>query len=150
MFKNEMQMHGTEVKLNQIIARNSHGEMVIMVECVSNFEMVRFNDRYGDRLYSGGIVKTMQTSPAICNQELLKLVEDYTQKLDPDFFKTTPEGVYTSDDIARVLNLSSEDKFIYLSFRTQAERETFLLKQVMYMYKLREQEKLLNNDYYLN
>ncbi len=54
------------------------------------------------------------------------------------------------NDVARALNMSSEEKFRFISLGTNESRERFLLSQMNYLVKLREQENLLNNDYFLN
>ncbi len=40
----EMQAFGSEVRVKQIVATNSMGEMVIVVEGLNNFEVVSFHD----------------------------------------------------------------------------------------------------------
>jgi len=60
-----------------------------------------------------------------------------------------PEGVYILD-IARALNLSSDDKFNFIFTKPPEQQENFLLMQMRCTIKLREQEKKLNNDFSLN
>jgi len=47
-------------------------------------------------------------------------------------------------------NLSSDDKYHFISLFEQTRQEQFLIGQIKYLFKLREQEKLLKNDYFLN
>jgi hypothetical protein len=145
-----MQEYGSEVKLRQIVAKNSKGEMVITIEGVSNFELVSFEDPMPGKLYSGGLVKPLWCDDEITDRSLFQLIIDYTDKLDGDFLSKVKGGTITTADIARALNLSSEDKYKFIASPTRRLREQFLFGQMRYLFKLREQEKLLNNDYYLN
>ncbi len=146
----EMQSFGSEVKIKQIVATNSMGEMVIVVEGLSNFEVVSFQDPLPGKLYSGGRILLLNNDQPVKNGELLKVLLNYAKDLDPEFLKDMQGRDILYNDIARALNLSSEDKFKFISLATHESRERFLLSQMHYLVKLREQENLLNNDYFLN
>jgi hypothetical protein len=148
--KSTMQSFGTEVRLKQIVAKNSQGEMVIVVEGVSNFEMISFNDPAENKLYAAGKVKEIKNDREISDPELIKMIIHYSENLDPEFLKDINGNTIKLNDVAMALNLSSEDKFSYISTRGLNEKEKFLKAQMSILLKLREQEKLLNNDYYLN
>ena len=151
LLKNEMQMIGSEVKLKEIVAKNSHDEMVIMVEGVRNFELIRFNERFKEKLYSGGTIRHLDSSIKVTQQELIDLIHKYSRDLVPDFLENLLKNDhFYADSLAKALNLSSEDKFNYLKLKTGLNKERFLQKQIEYLYKLREQENFLNNDFYLN
>lgn len=148
--KNQIQSFGTEVRLKQIVAKNSQGEMVIMVEGVSNFEMISYKDPAEGKMYAAGKVKELRSDREINDLELLRMVIDYSDNLDPQFLKNVKGNTMYLNDIAGALNLSSEDKYKYISLISLNDREKFLKAQMSILLKLREQEKLLNNDYYLN
>jgi Lon protease-like protein len=148
--KNQMQSYGTEVRLKQIVAKNTQGEMVIMVEGVSNFEMISFNDPAEGKLYAAGKIKELKSDREISDSELVKMVIHYSENLDPEFLKSVKGNTIYLNDIAAALNLSSEDKYRYISLKSLNDREKFLKAQMSILLKLREQENLLNNDYYLN
>ncbi|HYW96965.1 MAG TPA: LON peptidase substrate-binding domain-containing protein [Bacteroidales bacterium] len=146
----EMQAYGSEVRVKQIVATNSVGEMVIVVEGLTNFEVVSFQDPLPGKLYSGGIIQVVNNDQPIKDKALLQLLLHYTNELDPEFLKDVNGNEILLNDVARALNLSSEDKFKFISYNRQDCRERFLLSQMKYLVKLREQENLLNNDYFLN
>jgi len=148
--KNQIQSFGTEVRLKQIVAKNSQGEMVIMVEGISNFEVISIKDPSVGKMYAAGKVKELKSDREISDPELMKMVIDYSENLDPQFLKNVKGNTIYLNDIAGALNLSSEDKYMYISFTNLNDREKFLKAQMSILFKLREQEKLLNNDYYLN
>ncbi|MGC9342218.1 MAG: LON peptidase substrate-binding domain-containing protein [Bacteroidales bacterium] len=148
--KNQMQSYGTEVRLKEIVAKNSQGEMVIMVEGISNFEMISFNDPAEGKLYAAGKIKELRSDREISDPDLVKMVIHYSENLDSEFLKTVKGNSIYLNDIATALNLSSEDKYKYISLKSLNDREKFLKAQMSILLKLREQENLLNNDYYLN
>jgi Lon protease-like protein len=148
--KNQIQSFGTEVRLKQIVAKNSQGEMVIMVEGISNFEVISIKDPSEGKMYAAGKVKELKSDREISDPELVKMVIEYSENLDPQFLKNVKGNTIYLNDIAGALNLSSEDKYRYISFTNLNDREKFLKAQMSILFKLREQEKLLNNDYYLN
>ncbi len=147
---NEMQSFGSEVKLKQIVAKNSQGEMVIVAEGISNFELVSIKDPLPGKLYSGGKISLINNDLALSSNELLRVIIEYTNNFKADFLKSVTGNEILLNDIARALNLSSNDKFRFISIKEQVTKERFLLSQLRYLMKLREQEKLLNNDYFLN
>ncbi len=150
MKNSEMQSFGSEVRVKQIVATNSLGEMVIVVEGLHNFEVVSYQDPLPGKLYSGGKILLINNDQPVQNPELLKVLLNYTDELDPEFLKAVRGNDILLNDVARALNMSSEDKFKFISLNTVIGCERFLLSQMRYLVKLREQENLLNNDYFLN
>ena len=147
---NEMQSYGSEVRIKQVVAKNTHGEMVILAEGISNFELLSFQDPMPGKLYSGGKINLLNTDQPLHNGELLNVILNYTKHHDPEFLKEVKGNEILLNDVAKALNLSSEDKFRFISLTADNAREKFLLSQIKYLVKLREQENLLNNDYFLN
>ena len=142
--------YGSEVKLKQVVAKNSKNEMVITVEGVSNFEVISFDDKMPGKLYGGGKIRLINNDQPISNMELMRMLIYYTDQLDPSFLKEVHGNEILLNDVAKALNLTSDDKFRFISIERKTTREKFLLGQLKYLMKLREQEKLLKNDYYLN
>lgn len=145
-----MQNFGSEVRLRQVVARNSKGEMVIVIEGTSNFELISFEDPLPGKLYSGGKIKPISCDAELTDRKLFNLVIQYTDQLDGDFLNKIKGGSITVSDLAKALNLSSEDKYRFISIQDPEQRERFLYGQMKYLFKLREQERLLKNDFYLN
>lgn len=146
----QIQEYGSEARLKQIVATNSHGEMVVIVEGVSVFKVLSIEDPMSNKLFSGGKVQLLQSDQFIKNEELLRLLIYYTDYVDPNFLKNIdPSGIYVHD-VARSLNLSSADKFNYIITKDLSQQEKFLLSQMKCLMMLRDQEKMLDNDYSLN
>lgn len=146
----KMQRFGSEAKLKQIIAVNSLEEMVIMVEGTGIFEVLSIENPMKDKLYCGGKVKMLVNDQLIKDKELIRTLMFYINYVDPNFLKNiNPSSIYIHD-VARALNLSSENKYNYIFTKPPEQQERFLLSEVQCLIKLKEQEKMLNNDYSLN
>jgi hypothetical protein len=146
----EIKNFGTEVQLRQVVAENSLGEMVIVVEGISVFEILSFERNLSNKLYSGGKVRVINTNAVVTNSDLIKSLIYYTDHFDKEFIKNFLNNQIYTQDIAKALNLSSEEKFKYISLNSPGLQEKFLLLHLNYLMKLREQEKYLNNDFTLN
>ncbi|MCB8999052.1 MAG: LON peptidase substrate-binding domain-containing protein [Bacteroidales bacterium] len=146
----KVQDFGVECKLKQVVATNSNGEMVIVVEGIAIFEILSLQDPMPDKLYSGGRIALLDIDQEVKNAELMKILIHYTDTMDPEFLKNVKGNSILITDVARALNLSSEDKFKFISLNNQPKQELFLIAQLQYLSKLREQENLLKNDYFLN
>lgn len=146
----KIQSFGVECKVKKLVAKNSRGEMVVVVLGVSNFEVVSISDPLPGKLYSGGRIIPLSDDQPAKNESLLKLLLYYTENIDPDFLKNMKGSNIMINDIARSLNLSSDDKFLFISLWDNDRKEQFLKSQILYLIKLREQEKMLKNDFYLN
>ncbi len=146
----QMQSFGSECMVKQVLATNSKGEMVIVAEGIAVFEVLSFQNPMPEKLYGGGKIKLFEPDQEVKNPELMRLLIHYTDYLDPEFLKTVNGNEIRVNDVAKALNLSSEDKHQFISLQFQQKQESFLIGQMKYLYKLREQEKLLKNDYFLN
>ena len=146
----KIQEFGSEARLKQIVATNSLGEMVVVVEGVSVFKVLSIEDPMSNKLYSGGKVKLLNSDQTIKNEELIRLLIYYTDFVDPNFLKNIDTSGIQVHDVARALNLSSADKFNYIITKEPGQQERFLLSQMKCLMMLRNQEKMLDNDYSLN
>jgi hypothetical protein len=146
----KMQNFGVECRVKQVVATNSNGEMVIVAEGITLFEVLGFQDPMPGKLYSGGKVRLLDPDQELKNNELLGLLIKYTDYMDPDFLKNVKGNEIRVNDVAKALNLSSEDKHHFISLQAQQKQELYLIGQIKCLFKLREQEQLLKNDYFLN
>jgi len=146
----KVQEYGSEVKLKQIVATNSLGEMVIVVEGISVIQIISLENPMKDKLYSGGKVKVVDFDHLVKNEELIRMLIYYVDHVDQEFLKNLNSTDIYIHDIARALNLSSEDKYNYIITRPPEQQEGFLYSQMLCLMKLHEQEKKLNNDHSLN
>ena len=148
--KNKIQDYGSEVKLNQVVAKNSHGEMVIVVEGVSIFKSLSFEDSFNGKLYSGGSIQILDTESKIKDNDLIKKIIHYSEKLDSSFLPEFKENDLKILEVVKALNLSLDDKFRFISMNSAQEKENLIRFHLDCLFKLKEQENLLNKDYSLN
>jgi hypothetical protein len=146
----EIQPFGIECKVKKLVARNLRGEMVIVIVGISNFEVKSYNQILPGKLYGGGTIYPISDDRPVCRDKLRKLLIYYIKNHDADFMKDITGREIRIYDVARALNLSSDDKFRFISIKDPDRKENFLIAQILYLSKIREQEKLLNNDYMQN
>jgi len=146
----EIMEYGCEVKLQQVVAESEQGRKVITVESVGLFRVKSYTSQMTGKLYAGGNVEILPQPPAVTNSELINLIIQYTEQYDPNFLQDFEKNELSSHDIVRSLKLSSEDKYKFLLMEGDAQRENYLVKQLQYLSLIRQQEKMLDDDFHLN
>jgi len=73
-----LQSFGSECLVKKLVARNPRDEMVIVAECLSNFEVLSMLDPFPGKLYSGGTIKTLRNEIPVSRERLPKLLRYYT------------------------------------------------------------------------
>jgi len=150
VIEKEIQELGCEVRLNDIVAENPGGRMVVTIESLSIVQIISFSRQIEGKLYAGGKVKRLPDSDPIENSDLIRLINSYTDEFDSDFLKCCDRPVITHQDVIKALNLSSEEKFKFACMSGQARKETYLAGQLRYLKMIRNQETLLGDDFGLN
>jgi hypothetical protein len=148
--KNEMSDLGCEVKLQQVVAESEQGKKVITVESVSLLRINSYISHLEGKLYDGGLVSAFPSPGIITNPGLINTVINYSEYYDRHFASDFKERDLSYFDVIRALNLSSEEKFTFVSLDNNTQRDRFLLKQLNYYMLIHQQEKKLNNDFRLN
>lgn len=146
----EIQDYGCEVKLKDVVAESPVGRMVVTVESVAVIKVVDFSKQLKGKLYAGGTIGYPVSPQIIENRELMHLINSYRDHFDKDFLKSYTNTDITHFDVLRALNLSSEDKFIYICFDSIDQKENYLTTQIRFLMMLRNQEQLLGNNFGLN
>ena len=145
----KVQEYGCEVKLKDVVAENPGGRMVITVECLSLVQIISFTKQLEGKLYSGGAIKRIPCSEPIESQELMGLIENYADQFDKDFLNCDG-SIITRQEVMKALNLSSDDKYKFICMADDADKENYLVGQLLYLKMIRKQESLLGNDFGLN
>ncbi len=142
--------YGSEVELVKIAAKNSLGEMVILIRGVSNFHLLNFKEKISDKFYGAGIVEYVDDNFTTTNPELAVLVKKLNLNLDPLLGSLIFNNAINLMNIAKSLMLNSEEKYLFYSMRNQAKMEAFLIKRLKFLERIQSQEKLLENNFSLN
>ncbi len=147
----QIQDFGCEVKLQQVVAENPSGRMVVTIEGVSLVKIQSFDQKLEDKLYAGGEVMILPDPGIIKNRALIDLVMDYTEHFDNTFLDSSDEKqVLNFYDLLVALNLTSEEKFKFIMMNNSQQKEQFLIKQINYLKLIRNQEQMLGNEFGLN
>lgn len=146
----KIQDYGCEVKLQQVVAENPSGRMVVTIEGVSIVSIQSFTKHMDGKLYSGGRVNVLPQSDVASNDELIDLIRYYREQFDKKFIHERDLQSMSLFDIARALNLSSEEKYKFIKLSGLEQKQDFLITQMKYLMLIREQEILLGNEFGLN
>ena len=147
---NEIMEYGCEVKLQQVVAESEQGRKVITVESVALLRIHSYTSQMAGKLYAGGNVEVLPPSPPIKSSALMNMVINYTEHFDKDFLESFNSNELRYYDIIKSLNLSSEDKYRFVMLSCDENRERFLVRQIQYLTLIRQQEKMLDDDFRLN
>jgi hypothetical protein len=81
------------------------------------------------------------------NQELKELIREYADNFDKDFLKGSDDSAIFLQDVMKVLNLPSDEKYKFVCLPDGMHKERFLLAQLKYLNLIRDQELQLGNDF---
>lgn len=142
--------YGSEVELVNIVAKNSLGEMVILIKAVSNFHLLNFKEKLPNKLYGGGIIEYVDDNYSTTNPELLVLVKKLNLNLDPMMGLLITGNSVNLMDIARAILFDSSDKYAFYALRNEQQMVNYLIKRLRFIEHIQMQEKLLENNFSLN
>ncbi len=147
----QIQDYGCEVKLQQVVAENLSGRMVVTIEGISLVKIQSFNKKLDGKLYAGGEVSFLHEPDLVKDGALIALVMNYIEHFDNTFLDSTNEQQSLNFyDLLVALNLSSEEKYTFIIMNSFKQKEQFLIKQINYLKLIRNQEQLLDNEFGLN
>ncbi|QKG79877.1 LON peptidase substrate-binding domain-containing protein [Tenuifilum thalassicum] len=147
---NEIKQYGSEVELVNIVAKNSLGEMVILIKGIKNFHLLNFKEKLNDKLYGGGIIEYVDDSYTTTNPELVVLIKKLNLSIDPVLGNLITGNSVNILNVAKALQLQPEEKYNFYSMRDENLMVKYLIKQLRFVEHLQEQEKMLENNFSLN
>lgn len=146
----EILPYGSEVELVNILAKNSKGEMVILIKGVANFHLLNLKEKLSNKLYGGGIIEYIDDKFSTTNPELTVLVKKLNLNIDPLMGSLITEDAVNLMNVAKAIQLSSEEKYDFYSLRNEKRMVNFLIKRLRLIEQIQAQEKLLENNFSLN
>ena len=146
----QIQDYGCEVKLQQVVAENPSGRMVVTIEGVSVVHIESFTKQMDGKLYAGGKVNIFPDPSLVTDTDLTELIVRYRKHFKDDFLNDARLHAPDLFELACALNLSSEEKYKFITMNNSVQQEQFLLKQMKYLMLIRQQEQLLGNEFGLN
>lgn len=142
--------YGIEVKINHIIKTYDNGEMDILIEGVKVFKLMEFSSVLSPKLYGAGIINQEQEFNVRASVVLQDLIKEYMwlsqhNTVQEDAFDNA--NIYS---IARLLDISSPEKYELIKAETPAEKEALLKSKIKLFIHLIKTENDLQSKFILN
>jgi hypothetical protein len=140
---------GSLVKVIQILKKYDNGEIDILIECSSNFKINHFETKNENKLYPCGTVVPLVKNQFSPSDELNTHASNYlTQLLENSKESKSPE-LLSFNNLINLVNLTDEEKIKFLGF-PEEKKNDFLIKKFKFMNILLGQEKMVDQNFYLN
>ncbi len=147
--KTTLSEYGSMVKILQVLKYYENGELDILVECDQNFKINQFEAKKEDKLYPAGTITLIKENIFSPNDDLKNEVTSYLQiLLDKDISNELNE-LLSFKSIIKIMNLTDDEKVKFLKYGND-KRNEFLLRKVRFMQILLNQEKQVEQNFYLN
>jgi len=146
----DIKSYGSEVELVNIVAKNSLGEMVILIKAISNFHLLNFKEKLPNKLYGGGIIEYIDDKFTTTNPELVVLVKKLNLNLDPVMGSLITGDSVNLMNVAKAIQLDSNEKYTFYALRNEQQMVNYLIKRLRFIEHIQMQEKLLENNFSLN
>ena len=144
--KTTLSEYGSMVVL-QVLKYYENGELDILVECDQNFKINQFEAK--DKLYPAGTISTIRENIFNPNEGLKKEVSTYLKALLDKDVSNELNDLLSFKSIINVMNLTDDEKVKFLKYNNDKKND-FLLRKVRFMQILLNQEKQVEQNFYLN
>lgn len=142
--------YGIEVKICNVIKKHENGEMDIAIEGIRAFKLIEFSQVLPPKLYGAGIIQYEEEiidKPSHILQELIKEYIWISQQQIIPIDAFDHSNVY---GIARLLDLSSIEKYELLKAKGASAKEEFLKPKIKLFIHLIKTENELKSKFVLN
>lgn len=140
---------GSLVKVNQILKKYESGELDVLVECQSNFKIHQFQNKNENKLYPLGSLSKIEKKTFEPSDELLKQATNYLKHLLDDSNDRKSEELISLNQLTNLANLTDEEKIKFIGFK-ESKKNEFLVNKFKFMMILLTQEKMVDQNFYLN
>ncbi len=147
--KTTLSEYGSMVRILQVLKYYENGELDILVECDQNFKINQFEAKKEDKLYPAGTISTIRENIFNPNEGLKKEVSTYLKALLDKDVSNELNDLLSFKSIINVMNLTDDEKVKFLKYNND-KRNDFLLRKVRFMQILLNQEKQVEQNFYLN
>jgi Lon protease-like protein len=142
--------YGIEVKISNVIKKYENGEMDIAIEGVRVFKMIEFSKVLPPKLYGAGIIQY--------EEEIFERPSHTLQELTKEYMWISQQNIIPVDafdhsnvyGIARLLDLSSLEKYELLKANSAIKKEEFLKPKIKLFIYLIKTEADLKSKFVLN
>lgn len=137
---------GTLVYIDQIVNEFPDETVDVIVKGSSTFKVQKMYDTFPDKLYSGIEIEELNFTHE-AREDLKTLFVSYISSIGKKINRNISLDIFY---IANRLELDAETKNEFISLSSNAEMNCFLLNQIRFLTKIREQEGLLQQKFHLN
>ncbi len=142
--------YGIEVKISNVIKRFDNGELDIAIEGVRVFKLIEFSHVLTPKLYGAGVIQYEEYYETKPSHPLQELIKDYMWVSQQN---TIPIDAFDNADlysVARLVDLSSLEKYDLLKAPTAKDKETILKSKIKLFTYLIKTEAELQSKFILN
>ena len=140
---------GSLVKVIQILKRYDDGELDVLIECKSNFKIHHFQNKNEHKLYPLGSLSKIKNSSFNPSNELISQASNYLSHLLEDYNNSKRDELISLNNLINLVNLTDDEKIKFLSLNNDKKNE-FLIVKFKFMFILLSQEKMVDQNFYLN
>ncbi len=140
---------GSLVNIIQILKKYDNGEIDILVECSSNFKINHFENKNENKLYPCGTIVPLTNNDFKPSKELTDYATNYLTQLLEKPKESRNSGLISFNNLINLANLTDEEKIKFLNF-SDVRKNDFLIKKFKFMNILLSQEKMVDQNFYLN
>ena len=150
MHQKAMGDYGIEVKISNVIKLYENGELDIAIEAIRVFKIIEFSKVLTPKLYGAGVIQY--------EEEIFEKPSHFLQEITKEYMWISQQQIIPIDafdhsnvyGIARLLDLSSLEKYELLSARDVKAKEEFLKPKIKLFIHLIKTENDLKSKFVLN
>ena len=140
---------GSLVNIVQVLKKYENGEIDILVECSSNFKINHFETKNENKLYPCGTIVPLKNNIFKPSDELNQQASNYLTQLLENSKESKSSELISFNNLINLVNLTDEEKIKFLGL-SDDKKNDFLIKKFKFMDILLSQEKMVDQNFYLN
>lgn len=148
--KEVLSEYGSLVEVKQVLKTYDNGDMDILIQCNQNFKLNHYEGQAQDKLYPAGTITPLRSIEHQPTDELSQSMTSYLELLHGEDFKEILQENLGVKNIVKMLNLKDEEKLRFMKITDETKQNNFLLRKARFMTILLEQEKIVDQFFYLN
>lgn len=150
VYQKQIGNYGIEVKISNVTKRFDNGEMDIVIEGVRAFKIIEFTAVLSPKLYGAATIEHEPFLEIKPSQVLQDLIREYLWVAQQN---AVPIDAFDNADlysVARLIDLSSIEKYDLIKAETPKEKEAFLKSKIRLFSYLIKTESELQAKFILN
>ena len=143
--KNDVANYGTLVSIEKVINEFPDDTVDLIVKGSKIIQVNSFEKNFPGKLYSAVEAEPVEIDSSV-STDLIQQFDIFLEKTGKKKFKNAPDIF----QLANRMEMSQETKSEFISKADNAALNRFLINQIRFELKIREQESLLNQKFHLN